>query len=58
MIENPPLPPAIEQQLEDLVSRHKRHQEKMEYQRVRKIDRRTEHRNRHFIRSVPPNTLV
>lgn len=58
MIDNPPLPPAIEQQLEDLVSRHKRHQEKMECQRLRKIDGPARHRARHFERSVIPITLV
>jgi len=52
------LPPSIEAQLTDLELRHKRHQQRMEDQRLRKVDGPARHRARHFARSIPPITLV
>lgn len=52
------LPPSIERQLSELEIRHKLHQEKMEEQRIRKVDRPARHRARHFERSTPPIVLV
>lgn len=52
------LPPNIESQLTELEIRHKRHQNRMEEQRLRKVDGPARHRARHFARSVIPITLV
>lgn len=52
------LPAPIEQQLSELEARHKRHQEKMEEQRLRKVDAKANHRSRKFQNSVIPITLV
>lgn len=58
MTDTPTLPPSIERQLSELEQRHKRHQKKMEDQRLRKVDGPARHRARHFERSVIPITLI
>ena len=52
------LPDNIEEQLTALELRHKLHQMMLEEHREKKARRRQEHRERHFIHSVPPICLV